>query len=119
MFYNQVLLTKAIQHIFTSKRRKARYTQEKLSAKSNVSRQFISLVESGKRSPSVFTAGALAGACKMTLTELFQEVDRLYHLFILEEECYNLEPVQKEDYSKSYEHHTKTPGTPRSSDYNP
>jgi len=88
MIYNQCILTKVIQQIFLSKRYKTGMTQTTLAAKSKITRQFISQVESGKRNPSVFTISVLASACKSNLAELFQEVDQLYLKYEQEERKY-------------------------------
>lgn len=81
MIYKQVILAKVIQQLFLAKRQKSGLTQLGLALKSKITRQFISQVESGKRAPSIFTISILASACKMTLAELFQEVDRLYNFY--------------------------------------
>ena len=47
---------------------------------SNITRQFISQIEAGKRLPSISTLSALANTYDSTLTNFFKEVDRLYPL---------------------------------------
>lgn len=94
MIYKQIILSKVIQHIFLAKRQKTGLTQLGLALKSHITRQFISQVESGKRAPSIFTMSVLATACKMTLTELFQEVDKLYNFYEMEDNCRASEPAR-------------------------
>lgn len=93
MDYDPQRLTKVIQYIFISKRHKLGLTQLGLSLQSQITRQFISQVEGGKRSPSIFTVSALASACNMTLYELFKEADQLYQQFEKNEVEEPREPV--------------------------
>lgn len=81
MEYKEQVLRKVIRHIFLSRRQQQGLTQNNLSEISNITRQFISQVESGKRQPSVQTMGNLASAYGLSLAELFKEVDALYIQF--------------------------------------
>ncbi len=78
MEYNENLLNDVIRQVFISRRHERGLTQTSLSLISNTTRQFISQVESGKRNPSLSSITSFATAVNMSLTELFQEVDRLY-----------------------------------------
>ncbi|MCQ2103243.1 MAG: helix-turn-helix transcriptional regulator [Fibrobacter sp.] len=78
MKYDSEILTKVIQQTFLSRRRQLGMTQLGLSLESRITRQFISQVESGKRSPSIFTMSVLAEVSNQTLTELFSGIDSLY-----------------------------------------
>lgn len=81
MEYKARILTKVIQQIFLSKRHRLGLTQLGLSMESNITRQFISQVEGGKRAPSIFTMSALASVSKQSLTDLFKEIDSLYERY--------------------------------------
>ena len=81
MEYKEHILRQVIRHIFLSRRQRKGLTQNNLSEISNITRQFISQVESGKRQPSVFTLSNLAYAYGLTLSQLFQEIDTLYEKF--------------------------------------
>lgn len=81
MDYKPHILTKVIQYIFLSKRHRMGLTQLALSIKSQITRQFISQVESGKRSPSIFTMSTLASVGNTTLSEMFKEIDELYRTY--------------------------------------
>lgn len=78
MNYNEEILKEVIRQVFISHRQQKGLSQENLSLIANTTRQFISMVESGKRNPSISSIGNFATAVGMSLTELFQEVDRLY-----------------------------------------
>ena len=78
--YKDHILNEAIRQVFLQSRRKRGLTQNGLSIRSNITRQFISQVEVGKRLPSITTLCALANAYKKSLSELFHEVDRFYPL---------------------------------------
>lgn len=80
MEYNDTTLQEAIRIVFLESRHKRGLTQNGLSILSNITRQFISQVEGGKRQPSILTLCALANAYKLSLTDFFKEVDRLYPL---------------------------------------
>lgn len=95
MDYKPTVLTKVIQYTFLSKRQLMGLTQLGLSLQSQITRQFISQVESGKRSPSIFTMCALASACNMTLTELFKEIDGLYQEYNKENYKITLPPIKQ------------------------
>ncbi len=81
MEYRENLLNDVIRHVFISRRHERGLTQTNLSLISNTTRQFISQVESGKRNPSLSSITSFASAVNMSLTELFQEVDRLYAIW--------------------------------------
>lgn len=81
MVYKEQVLRKVIQHIFLSRRHTKGLTQHGLSEISNITRQFISQVESGKRQPSVMTLCNLATATGMTISQLFEEIDKLYQKY--------------------------------------
>ena len=66
--------------MFLDCRRESGLTQNTASLQSNITRQFISQVEVGKRMPSITTLSALAKVYNKSLSELFKEVDRLYPL---------------------------------------
>ncbi len=81
MEYKEKALNNVIRHVFISRRQQRGLTQANLSLISNTTRQFISQIESGKRLPSIASISSFAAAVNMSLTELFQEVDRLYSLW--------------------------------------
>ena len=78
--YKDHILSEAIRLVFLESRRQQGLTQIGLSIRSNITRQFISQVEVGKRLPSINTICALANAYNKTLSQLFHEVDRFYPL---------------------------------------
>ena len=80
MEYNNRTIQEAVRLVFLASRHKRGLTQNRLSIISNITRQFISQVEGGKRQPSIFTLCALANAYNLSLTAFFEEVDRLYLL---------------------------------------
>ena len=80
MEYNHQTLQEVIRLVFLESRHKRGLTQNDLSIISNITRQFISQVEGGKRQPSILTLCALANAYNLSLTEFFSEVDRIYPL---------------------------------------
>ena len=80
MEYNRQTLQEVIRLVFLESRHKRGLTQNDLSIISNITRQFISQVEGGKRQPSILTLCALANAYNLSLTEFFSEVDRIYPL---------------------------------------
>ena len=80
MEYKDHILSEAIRLVFVESRRQRGLTQNGLSIRSNITRQFISQVEVGKRLPSINTICALANAYNKTLSQLFHEVDRFYPL---------------------------------------
>ena len=80
MEYKDHILNEVIRQIFLESRRKRGLTQNSLSCLSNITRQFISQVEGGKKIPSITTLSALANAYNKSLSDLFNEVDRLYPL---------------------------------------
>ena len=80
MEYNNRTIQEAVRLVFLASRHRRGLTQNSLSIISNITRQFISQVEGGKRQPSILTLCALANAYNQTLTAFFKEVDRLYHL---------------------------------------
>ncbi|SHL27843.1 helix-turn-helix domain-containing protein [Fibrobacter sp. UWEL] len=81
MVYKEHVLKKVMRHIFLSRRQDKGLTQNGLSEISNITRQFISQVESGKRQPSVQTLCNLATAYGLSISELFLEIDTLYSQF--------------------------------------
>lgn len=81
MEYEDHILNEAIRQVFLDCRRESGLTQNGASIQSNITRQFISQVEVGKRLPSITTLSALAKVYNKSLSELFKEVDRLYPLF--------------------------------------
>ena len=80
MEYKDHILNEAIRQVFLDCRRESGLTQNIASLQSNITRQFISQVEVGKRVPSITTLSALAKVYNKSLSELFKEVDRLYPL---------------------------------------
>lgn len=78
MEYKEQVLRKVFQHIFLARRHDKGLTQNGLSEISNITRQFISQVESGKRQPSVMTLCNLATATGVSISQLFEEIDKLY-----------------------------------------
>jgi transcriptional regulator with XRE-family HTH domain len=80
MEYNNLTLQEAVRLVFLASRYKRGLTQNGLSIISNITRQFISQIEIGKRQPSIFTLCALANAYNVPLSEFFAEVDKLYPL---------------------------------------
>lgn len=80
MEYEDHILNEAIRQVFLDCRRESGLTQNTASLQSNITRQFISQVEVGKRMPSITTLSALAKVYNKSLSELFKEVDRLYPL---------------------------------------
>ena len=80
MEYNNRTIQEAVRLVFLASRHRRGLTQNSLSIISNITRQFISQVEGGKRQPSILTLCALANAYNQTLTAFFKEVDRFYHL---------------------------------------
>ncbi|MCQ2106176.1 MAG: helix-turn-helix transcriptional regulator [Fibrobacter sp.] len=78
MRYKEEILGDVIRYVFISRRHELGLTQENLSLIANTTRQFISQVEGGKRQPSLFSLSHFATAVNMTLSELFQEIDRIY-----------------------------------------
>lgn len=81
MEYKDHILQEVIRQLFLSSRHSRGLTQAELSMASNITRQFISQVEGGKRQPSLNTLSALVSAYDLTLSDFFKEVDRLYPLF--------------------------------------
>lgn len=81
MVYKENVLRQVIRHIFLSRRHRKGLTQTSLSEISNITRQFISQVESGKRQPSIITLSNLATAYGLSLSDLFKEIDILYQKF--------------------------------------
>jgi len=81
MEYKDHILQEVIRQLFLSSRHSRGLTQAELSMASNITRQFISQVEGGKRQPSLNTLSALVNAYHLTLSDFFKEVDRLYPLF--------------------------------------
>ncbi len=80
MEYNNLTLQEAVRLVFLASRYKRGLTQNGLSIISNITRQFISQIEIGKRHPSIFTLCALANAYEIPLSAFFEEVDKLYPL---------------------------------------
>lgn len=80
MEYKENVLQEVIRQVFLTSRQKKGLTQSELSCISNITRQFISQVEVGKRQPSISTLSSLANAFDISLAYFFQEVDRLYPL---------------------------------------
>ena len=78
--YKDHILNEAIRQAFLECRRKRSLTQNRLSILSNITRQFISQVEAGKRLPSIITLSALAKAYNKSLSDFFREVDRFYRI---------------------------------------
>ncbi len=58
-------------HRLTQIRKQHGFTQEKLAEASNVSVDFISLIERGQRAPSFDTLERLADAFNLTIADLF------------------------------------------------
>ncbi len=85
MVYKENVLRQVIRHIFLSRRHRKGLTQTSLSEISNITRQFISQVESGKRQPSIITLSNLATAYGLSLSDLFKEIDILYQKFDCQE----------------------------------
>lgn len=103
MIYDEKILTNVIRNTFLAKRHKLGLTQLGLSLESSITRQFISQVESGKRSPSIYTMSALAAASNQTLAELFKEIDALYlHEASLEAENSSSAKAASQNFGKSY-----------------
>ena len=80
MEYNNLTLQEAVRLVFLASRYEHGLTQSGLSIVSNITRQFISQIEIGKRQPSILTLCALANAYNRPLSAFFAEVDRLYPL---------------------------------------
>ena len=80
MEYKDHILSEAIRLVFLESRRQRGLTQNGLSIRSNITRQFISQVEAGKRLPSINTLSALAKAYNKSLSDFFHEVDRFYSI---------------------------------------
>ena len=80
MEYKDLILNEAIRQVFLESRRKRNLTQNGLSILSNITRQFISQVEAGKRLPSIITLSALVKAYNKSLSDFFHEVDRFYRI---------------------------------------
>lgn len=80
MNYKEDTLREVIRRVFIFYRQKKNLTQENLAIIAKTTRQFISQVESGKRAPSITSLGNFANAVGISLTELFQEVDRWYNV---------------------------------------
>ena len=80
MEYKDHILHEVIRQVFLLNRHKKGLTQTGLSTISNITRQFISQVEGGKKIPSINTLSTVANAYKLSLSEFFKEVDRLYPL---------------------------------------
>ena len=59
----------------TEKREKAGLTQEQLAAKMNISRQAVSMLESGKNTPKVSTAKKLGEILHFDWTELYEQIN--------------------------------------------
>ncbi|MBR5411440.1 MAG: helix-turn-helix domain-containing protein [Fibrobacter sp.] len=92
MEYKDHILSEAIRLVFLESRRQQGLTQIGLSLRSNITRQFISQVEVGKRLPSINTLCALANAYHKTLSQLFYEVDRFYPLVENKNYPFNIPP---------------------------
>lgn len=78
MEYKEEILHDVIRRIFLEWRQKHGLTQKHLSIKTNLTRQFISQIEGGKRQPSLITLSAMLKAYERSLSLFFQEVDKLY-----------------------------------------
>ena len=92
MEYKDHILSEAIRLVFVESRRQQGLTQIGLSIRSNITRQFISQVEVGKRLPSINTICALANAYNKTLSQLFHEVDRFYPLIENKKQLFRIPP---------------------------
>lgn len=78
MYYETLLFHEAIRLLLISIRQSRRHTQQSLSLESGISRQFISQMECGKRIPSLDTLSQLSIALKTSMSNLMQELDRIY-----------------------------------------
>ena len=92
MEYKDHILSEAIRLVFVESRRQRGLTQTGLSIRSNITRQFISQVEVGKRLPSINTICALANAYNKSLSQLFHEVDRFYPLIENNKQVFEIPP---------------------------
>ena len=92
MEYKDHILSEAIRLVFVESRRQRGLTQTGLSIRSNITRQFISQVEVGKRLPSINTICALANAYNKSLSQLFYEVDRFYPLIESKKHLFKIPP---------------------------
>ena len=64
---------KRIGKLIKTLREKAELTQEQLAKKAGVSHSYISLLETGRRMPTIKTADKLAAALGVRLIDLFEE----------------------------------------------
>ncbi|WP_290764537.1 helix-turn-helix transcriptional regulator [Fibrobacter sp. UBA4297] len=78
MYYDTLLLHEAIRQLLISIRQKRRHTQHSLSLESGISRQYISQMECGKKTPSIDTLFQLSIALKTNISSLMIELDRFY-----------------------------------------
>lgn len=69
-------VSRAFGLVLKQLRTKAELTQEELAAKSGYSREFISMLELGKRQPSLTTTFDLATTFGMSGTEFVKRVER-------------------------------------------
>ena len=93
MEYKDHILSEVIRQVFLEYRRQRGLTQTGLSLESNITRQFISQFEVGKRLPSITTLSALAKAYDKSLSEMFREVDRLYPLIENTSPIFDISPT--------------------------
>ncbi|MBO7512268.1 MAG: helix-turn-helix transcriptional regulator [Fibrobacter sp.] len=93
MEYKDHILSEVIRQVFLECRRQRGLTQTGLSLESNITRQFISQFEVGKRLPSITTLSALAKAYDKSLSEMFREVDRLYPLIENTSPIFDISPT--------------------------
>jgi transcriptional regulator with XRE-family HTH domain len=65
-----------VGRIVRQARKERRMTQQQVAARAGLSREFISEVERGRKSASVYTLMRLAWAMKVTSAELMARVER-------------------------------------------
>jgi len=62
--------------ILQEKRKSKNFSQEKLAKRTGLNRTFISLIENGKRSPSLSTILKISSALGISPSELFSEFEK-------------------------------------------
>ncbi|WP_297701845.1 helix-turn-helix transcriptional regulator [uncultured Fibrobacter sp.] len=110
MEYKDHILHEALRRIFLDCRRRQGLTQNGLSCLSNITRQFISQVEGGKRQLSINSLSTLANVYHKSLSDIFKEVDRLYPLIETGNFVINTDPVLAAENNKkalAYLHNIK------------
>lgn len=73
------IFCRAFQQLILQSRQEQFITQKKLSLESGLTRQFISMMESGKRMPSFENFCSLAKGLGVSITDLSEKFVRLYH----------------------------------------